>query len=63
MLRSVTQPLLPLCHLDLHMFAIAVVKRKQRNCLQLVSDLVLAISNVSSRIGKLTSGMKAHVFD
>jgi hypothetical protein len=41
--------------------AMAVIKSKQRNCLQLESDLVLAVSNVSPRIEKLMSRKKAHV--
>jgi hypothetical protein len=41
--------------------AMAVIKSKQRNCLELEFDLVLAVSNVSPRIKKLMSGKKAHV--
>jgi hypothetical protein len=42
--------------------AMVVIKNKQRNCLQLESDLVPAVSNISPRIEKLMSGKKAHVF-
>jgi hypothetical protein len=41
--------------------AMAVIKSKQRNCLQLKSDLVLAVSNVFPRIEELMSGKRAHV--
>jgi hypothetical protein len=41
--------------------AVAVIKCKQRNCLQLESDLVLAVSNVSPRRERLMSGKNAHV--
>jgi hypothetical protein len=38
-----------------------VIKRKQRNCLQVEPDLALAVSNVSPRIEELMNGKKAHV--
>jgi hypothetical protein len=41
--------------------AVEVVKSKQRNCLELESDLVLVVSNVSPSIEKLMTGKKAHV--
>jgi hypothetical protein len=41
--------------------AMEIIKSKQRNCLELESDLALAVSNVSPRIEKLMSGKKAHV--
>jgi hypothetical protein len=40
---------------------VAVIKSKQRNCLQVESDLVLAFSNVYPRIEKLMGGNKTHV--
>jgi hypothetical protein len=41
--------------------AMAIIKSKQRNCLQLESDLVLVVSNVSPWTEKLMSGKKTHV--
>jgi hypothetical protein len=61
MLRSVTQLSLPFHRLDLHICCGDYIKSKQRNCLQLESDLALAVSNVSPRTEELMAGNKTHV--